>query len=409
MSHRTLVLLPVLEGVLSLSLFAQSRPVITPVPEPPRNAGVYHAATGTWSHGGTNEALGPKVLYNNNDAFSGFYGAMGVPADLVWTDEGRIPGTSGHPNATSDLYVVDRFDFAYCSSVPGGPQQGSIRFYECYASCTDPLALPVLREIPFQLPGGAGGATACWIVTFDLAGSGLVFHLAGDCEGTFDGTSATDSFGWTLTLEDDGANGFNGPFLCGDPPAFPYGDGTYYQNPGSPGTGLDTRDQFWMNDASGAYANGCYWFSGAPFTSFYLEMRGDTLETVGTRYCPANPNSVGAAATLFAIGSASASAGDLTLEADPVPDQMGVFLHGPDRQQLPFGNGYLCVQAAIVRGKPVQASDHTLSYTFDNSDAAHSLLGFVGTTRYFQGWFRDPAAGGAAFNTSGAVAISILP
>ena len=118
---------------------------------------------------------------------------------------------------------------------------------------------------------------------------------------------------------------------------------------------------------------------------------------------------LGAAATIFAVGSASASAGALTLEADPVPDQPGVFLNGPDRQQLPFGNGYLCVQSPLARGKPVHASDHTLSFTYDNSDSTHSLLAFVGTTRYFQAWFRDPAAGSAAFNTSNAIAIAILP
>jgi hypothetical protein len=79
----------------------------------------------------------------------------------------------------------------------------------------------------------------------------------------FDGTEALDDFGWTILLQVQGTGGFNGPFLCGDPNNYPYGDGTYYQNPGAIGTGLGTLDQFWLNDTSGTYANGCYWFGGS--------------------------------------------------------------------------------------------------------------------------------------------------
>ncbi len=49
------------------------------------------------------------------------------------------------------------------------------------------------------------------------------------------------------------------------------------------------------------------------------------------------------------------------------------------------------------------------TYTYDNSDAKHSLAGYVGTTRNFQYWFRDPAGGGAFFNTSNAMSIEIRP
>jgi hypothetical protein len=351
--------------------------------------------------------VGPKVLYNN-DAQSGFFGVMGVPADVNWTDEGCIPSSTGHPNAIADRYVVDGFSLAYCSSVVGGQQLGGVTFYECYVSCTNPSGLPKLQELSFAVPGGGSG-TACWIVSFDLTGSSLEFQIAGDCDGVFDGTTALDSFGWTILLRDQGTGGFNGPYLCGDPNSFPYGDGTYYQNPGAIGTGLNTRDQFWLTDTSGSMANGCYWFggSGQPFHSYWLQLFGETL--LGVTYCQATLNSTGAAAEIRAMGSPSASAGALTLEAAPVPDKPGLFLNGAGRAELSFGNGYLCVNGTLTRGKPIFATQSRLAFTFDNSDSTHSLLVFVGTTRFFQAWFRDPAAGGAAFNTSNAVALVIEP
>jgi len=52
---------------------------------------------------------------------------------------------------------------------------------------------------------------------------------------------------------------------------------------------------------------------------------------------------------------------------------------------------------------------HVATYLYDNSDAAHSLAPYVGATRHFQYWFRDPLAGGAFFNTSIAVSITIVP
>jgi hypothetical protein len=130
---------------------------------------------------------------------------------------------------------------------------------------------------------------------------------------------------------------------------------------------------------------------------------------IGTSYCSANPNSTGSRAQISAWCSSSASEGVLLLEASPVPDQFGIFFHGRTQWQAPFGNGYLCVRHDIVRGTTSQASDHLASYLYDNSDDAHSLAAYVGSTRNFQYWFRDPVGGGAAFNTSDAVSLAILP
>ncbi len=190
-----------------------------PIPGPVRDVGVYHVATDTWTRDGNQESLGSKVLYSNT-ANTGFFGYMGVPCDLVWTDEGRIPSTSGHANAKSDSYIVTGFQLAYCTSVIGH-QQAGLAFYECYATCTDPTTACPVRSIDLALPV----AQSCWLVTIDLKGSSLEFTLDGDCDEAFDGTTALDNFGWTLTMYDQGSGGFNGPFLNGDPNNYPYGDG----------------------------------------------------------------------------------------------------------------------------------------------------------------------------------------
>ncbi len=130
---------------------------------------------------------------------------------------------------------------------------------------------------------------------------------------------------------------------------------------------------------------------------------------IGTKYCPANANSTGAPADLSASGSASSGAGYLMLTSSPVPDQNGVFFHGVHRSQNPFGNGFLCTSGGIVRAAVVMGVGSVATHIYDNSDARHSLAAFVGSTRNFQHWFRDPAGGGAFFNTSNAIAIRVLP
>ncbi len=138
----------------------------------------------------------------------------------------------------------------------------------------------------------------------------------------------------------------------------------------------------------------------------FLRDRG---AEIGTKYCTANANSTGASADLSASGSASSGAGDLRLTSLPVPNQNGTFFHGANPSQVPFGNGFLCTTGGLVRGVVVMGLGNAATYLYDNSDAKHSLAAFIGSTRNFQHWFRDPAAGGAFFNTSNAMAIVIVP
>ena len=137
--------------------------------------------------------------------------------------------------------------------------------------------------------------------------------------------------------------------------------------------------------------------------NFRLEL------SLGTNYCTTNANSTGFPADIFASGSASSAAGDLTLTSSPVPNQNGIFFHGATTSNIPFGNGTLCTTGDLRRGSVVFATGNTVSYTYDNSSSRRDLSAYIGTSRNFQHWFRDPMGGGSSFNTSNAIAISILP
>ena len=119
---------------------------------------------------------------------------------------------------------------------------------------------------------------------------------------------------------------------------------------------------------------------------------------VGTNYCTSSANSTGAAATISASGSASLAANDLVLSADNHPGQPGIFIAGPAQAQLPFFNGFLCIDpnglqrfAAValpVGGVATEAVDYATS-------APGGLNVMAGTAFHYQRWFRDPAAGGS--------------
>jgi hypothetical protein len=88
---------------------------------------------------------------------------------------------------------------------------------------------------------------------------------------------------------------------------------------------------------------------------------------VGTNYCVVANNSTGAGAIISGDGSDSVSGNDLVLSATPVPDQFGVFYYGPTQTQVPFGNGFRCVDGVFQRLDTVMATGNTLTYALDNT------------------------------------------
>ncbi len=150
-------------------------------------------------------------------------------------------------------------------------------------------------------------------------------------------------------------------------------------------------------------------FHGAPAVlGFVLDPSGSGP----TRYCTSTVNSSGAAADIHYVGTTSVAAGDLILEAGPAPaNQSGIFFYGQNQTQVPFGDGFLCVagpQFRLAVGT-TDAAGFAL-HAFDASATA-GAGGQVtaGTSWNFQYWFRDPAAGGAMFNTSRGLTVDFTP
>src|SRR5947208_9958605 len=78
--------------ILGAAATAQD-PAIHVLPAAPaRYAGTLHLATGTWTRGTHQAAIGTSIIYNSSCP-SGLYGGLD-PGDAV-TDEGRIPSPSG--------------------------------------------------------------------------------------------------------------------------------------------------------------------------------------------------------------------------------------------------------------------------------------------------------------------------
>ena len=134
------------------------------------------------------------------------------------------------------------------------------------------------------------------------------------------------------------------------------------------------------------------------------------LATCGSNnnYCTAIVNSLGQPATISAQGSLSVSAQSLTLVAAPVPNQPGLFYYGPDQVQFPFGNGFRCVGGTVFRLPVTSALNQVLAHDVDFTVWPASLIA-AGEVWNFQGWYRDPAAGGAAFNLSDGIELTFQP
>ena len=128
----------------------------------------------------------------------------------------------------------------------------------------------------------------------------------------------------------------------------------------------------------------------------------------GTSYCRSLPNSTGAAATIWAEGSESIAANDLTLFSGPLPqDEFGIFYYGPNQIEVPFGNGFRCVGGSVQRLSVVSSgSEGRMEYALDLATAAG--IGVL-VTQNFQAWYRDPSASPASFNLSDGLSIEFLP
>ncbi len=121
-------------------------------------------------------------------------------------------------------------------------------------------------------------------------------------------------------------------------------------------------------------------------------------------YCTSSPNSIGAGAQISHTGTVSLSANGFTLLAAGVPaGTPGIFFYGSTQGDYPLGDGRVCAGGALFRFPPSLASGAgILSWPVDlaNPPSAAGQIG-VGSTWYFQAWYRDPGGpGGSGHNLS---------
>ncbi|TDJ66264.1 MAG: hypothetical protein E2O39_16785 [Planctomycetota bacterium] len=131
---------------------------------------------------------------------------------------------------------------------------------------------------------------------------------------------------------------------------------------------------------------------------------------IGASYCIAAANSTGGGALMSATGSASVAANALVLHSGPVPAQPGLFYYGPAQTQVPFGNGFRCVDGVVGRLDVVNPAGGQYTFALDvTSPPSAQTLITAGSTWNFQNWYRDPAGGGAFFNLSDGLEVMFLP
>ena len=126
-----------------------------------------------------------------------------------------------------------------------------------------------------------------------------------------------------------------------------------------------------------------------------------------TNFCAAAPSSLGVPAILAGPCTADSSAGPFAISAAPVPPGGGWFFFGPYRNEAPFGNGVLCVGGTLHRARFALPQGGVLAARIDLSDPRIAALLLPGTCWSFQAWYRDAAAGGAGFNLSDAIRLTI--
>ena len=141
-------------------------------------------------------------------------------------------------------------------------------------------------------------------------------------------------------------------------------------------------------------------FSG---DQFFVLSQGPVAP--GTNYCTSTANSSGSAAVMSATGSNSIAANDLTISATTVPDEFGLFYFGPNQLSMPFGNGTRCVGGSTVRLNPPSLSSGGTASRVVDVIAEGIVPGDVN----FQYWFRDPSAGGSAYDLSDGYQITFVP
>jgi hypothetical protein len=134
--------------------------------------------------------------------------------------------------------------------------------------------------------------------------------------------------------------------------------------------------------------------------------------TGGTsNYCVTTPNSRGFGTRIDSTGSVSISANTFTLTARcATMNASGLFFFGSATQNVPFGNGRRCIAGPVLRlGPPVVTDGAGRASRAVNFGVPPGSSITAGSTRFFQFWHRDVAAGGSSFDLSDGLRATFRP
>jgi len=184
----------------------------------------------------------------------------GLADDIVWAT------TRGSGELVESASVLDWGDIAPATIVEGmqfgyatnstESLEATITFYTHENGCESTDRVVVTSFVLTDLPGSFDPqAISAWLVTLDLAGSGMEFALAGE---DLDGDYLTD-FGYEISFADPGGDVYIGqPIADADPNEDPF-----------PAPGIE----------DGWYAPDCVMspYGGDPFAQLYLYLYGTKL------------------------------------------------------------------------------------------------------------------------------------
>ena len=224
----------------------------------PRYAGTYKVAQGEFISAANVRTDDPEavVLFNNTTP-TNYYSVPGNNQE--WIDEGIL-----NDRTACDTEQLDCFEVIYCSTNPATSGTIIYTFYDETIECTGPTGgVPGAPNCAYAISGlpmgTPTGGIQCWVVTIDLDEGAQCPSTTAETFRTTGAHSANPLFGWgTLPQLDD-----TGPWL----------------RKGGKGT---TNDFVWYDRSAGTNI-GCFWFGGAPFASFSMQIwghRANSLEYV---------------------------------------------------------------------------------------------------------------------------------
>lgn len=127
-----------------------------------------------------------------------------------------------------------------------------------------------------------------------------------------------------------------------------------------------------------------------------------------TTYCIGAPNTVGGGAQIGFSGTGNVVLNDLQLFVYACPgNTSGIFYVGTTAVQAPFGNGFRCAGGSTLRLGTLTTDAFGDASQSINWHAFPGGAPAPGQVRYFQFWYRNPAAGGAGYNLSNALSVTV--